>query len=90
MLEVRSCGVQGIKEDGRPCPSGLLALDGVGNLKGWQWLFIVEGLPTVLMGVYTLCRLAETPATVRVPCCTLSMFLLCAQSCALTDGESHT
>ena len=44
--------------------AGLLALDGVGNLKGWQWLFIMEGLPTVLMGIYTFCCLAEMPATV--------------------------
>ena len=29
----------------------LLALDGVGNLAGWKWLFLMEGLPSVVMGV---------------------------------------
>jgi len=28
--------------------------DHVGGLKGWQWLFIMEGLPTVLLGVLVL------------------------------------
>lgn len=74
-------------EGWRFCPSGLLALDGVGNLRGWQWLFIVEGVPTVLMGIYTFCLLAETPATVnilflllltvRYLCAGLSSILLC-------------
>ena len=66
---IRMLWSQGMSEDGMHSPSGLLTLDGVGNLRGWQWLFIVEGLPTVLMGIYTFCRLAETPATVRVHCC---------------------
>ena len=30
---------------GAPISEGLLKLDGVGGLHGWQWLFLVEGLP---------------------------------------------
>lgn len=38
--------------------SGLLAygisfLDQKANLSGWQWVFIFEGIPTILFGVYT-------------------------------------
>ncbi len=31
----------------------ILALDGLWNLKGWQWLFLLEGLPSVVLGVVT-------------------------------------
>jgi len=47
---------------GAPLAAGLLALDGWLGLAGWQWLFIVEGIPTILMGLYTKVSLAESPA----------------------------
>ena len=25
---------------------------GLQGLKGWQWLFLIEGLPTILLGVW--------------------------------------
>ena len=34
---------------------------GVGGLKGWQWLFLMEGLPTVLLGVVALFYLTDRP-----------------------------
>jgi hypothetical protein len=34
-----------------PLAAGLLALEGrIGSLKGWQILFLFEGLPAVLLG----------------------------------------
>jgi hypothetical protein len=36
---------------GAPLAAGLLALDGVGNLDGWQWLFLAEGIPTLVFGM---------------------------------------
>ncbi len=42
----------------------LLGLDGHGNLQGWQWLFLVQGLPAVLVGLLVLRFLPDTPATV--------------------------
>jgi MFS family permease len=33
-----------------PVAAGLLLLDGVGGLRGWQWLFLMEGLPALLLG----------------------------------------
>ena len=36
---------------GAPLAAGLLALDGLGGLDGWQWLFLAEGLPTLVFGV---------------------------------------
>ncbi len=41
---------------------GLLKLDGAAHLAGWQWLFLVEGMPAVLLGVATLFYLTERPS----------------------------
>jgi ACS family tartrate transporter-like MFS transporter len=40
----------------------LLELHGLGGLKGWHWLFIVEGLPAVLLGFAALKLLSDRPA----------------------------
>jgi ACS family tartrate transporter-like MFS transporter len=40
---------------------GLLALDGRLGLLGWQWLFLVEGLPAVLLGILALRVLTDRP-----------------------------
>jgi MFS transporter, ACS family, tartrate transporter len=43
-------------------------MDGLGDvlgLGGWQWLFLLEGLPAVVLGVIVLCTLPDRPADVR-------------------------
>jgi len=50
---------------GGPLSSLLLQLKGYGGLAGWQWLFIVEGLPAVLLGLAVLRRLPDRPATAQ-------------------------
>src|SRR5258708_4736804 len=47
---------------GGPISSALLKLDGVAGLSGWQWLFLAEGLPTVLLGISVLFILKDGPA----------------------------
>ena len=39
----------------------LLKLEGKFNLHGWQWLFLMEGVPTVLFGVSVLFLLRDHP-----------------------------
>jgi MFS transporter, ACS family, tartrate transporter len=39
---------------GNPLAGGLLKLDGIAGLHGWQWLFILEGLPPVVLGILIL------------------------------------
>ncbi len=39
----------------------LLALNTVGGLQGWQWLFVGEGLPAILVGILVYWLLPETP-----------------------------
>jgi ACS family tartrate transporter-like MFS transporter len=43
--------------------SGLIldSLDGAAGLAGWQWLFIVEGIPSVLLGVSVFFLLPDGP-----------------------------
>ena len=43
----------------------LLKLDGVLGLRGWHWLFLLEGLPAVLMGAAVLVLLPNEPASAR-------------------------
>ena len=45
--------------------SALLGLDGLWHLAGWQWLFLLEGLPSSLLGVAVLACLADGPAQAR-------------------------
>jgi MFS transporter, ACS family, tartrate transporter len=42
----------------------LLGLDGVAHLRGWQWLFLVQGLPSVLVGLLVLRFLPDKPASI--------------------------
>ncbi|MCQ8240392.1 MFS transporter [Rhizosaccharibacter radicis] len=49
---------------GNPLSGALLTLDGLGGLRGWQWMFLVEGLLAVVVGLLTLRILPERPAEV--------------------------
>ena len=46
---------------GGPISGLLLELDGMLGLKGWQWLFIIEGIPAVILGIVVLRVLADRP-----------------------------
>lgn len=46
---------------GAPVSQALLALDGTWGLRGWQWLFLLEGLPAVVLGVVAWQYLTDTP-----------------------------
>ena len=50
---------------GAPISNRLLALDGLLGLHGWQWLFLIEGLPAVLLGFIALRALTDRPADAR-------------------------
>ena len=46
---------------GAPASEALLKLDGLAGLRGWQWLFVIEGLPAVILGVAALWVLTDRP-----------------------------
>src|SRR6266478_7185248 len=48
---------------GGPLSGALLNLNGVSGVAGWQWLFLVEGVPAILLGVIVLVYLTDRPET---------------------------
>jgi ACS family tartrate transporter-like MFS transporter len=44
-----------------PISGLLLGMNGIAGLPGWKWLFIVEGLPVVILGVAALWLLTDHP-----------------------------
>jgi ACS family tartrate transporter-like MFS transporter len=50
---------------GGPLSGALLGLDGIYGLKGWQWLFLLEGLPAMVLGISVIFYLNDRPETTR-------------------------
>jgi ACS family tartrate transporter-like MFS transporter len=46
---------------GGPLSGALLGLNGAYGLAGWQWLFLLEGIPSVLLGLLVLVYLTDRP-----------------------------
>ncbi|MCJ2075374.1 MFS transporter [Methylobacterium sp. E-016] len=46
---------------GSPLSSALLEMEGLLGLHGWQWMFIVEAVPAVILGVVVLFYLTDRP-----------------------------
>jgi MFS family permease len=47
---------------GAPVSSAILGLDGILGMHGWQWLFILEAVPALLLSVVVLFFLTDRPA----------------------------
>ena len=50
---------------GSPISAALLGFDGWLGIRGWQWMFIIEGIPAVLLGLTCLFVLTDRPAHAR-------------------------
>jgi len=46
---------------GAPISGAILGMNGFLHLKGWQWLFLLEAAPTVLLGVVSFFFLTDRP-----------------------------
>src|SRR5258706_6092757 len=51
---------------GGPVSAWLMStFSGTGGLSGWQWMFLLEGLPCIVLGVITFFFLSDRPAAAR-------------------------
>jgi ACS family tartrate transporter-like MFS transporter len=46
---------------GAPVSGLLLRMEGIAGLHGWQWLYIIEGLPAILLGILAPKLLTDRP-----------------------------
>lgn len=46
---------------GGPVSGALLEMQGICGLSGWQWMFLLEGIPAILLGFAVLVYLPEKP-----------------------------
>lgn len=46
---------------GGPLSAALLSLDGLAGLRGWQWLFLIEGLPPIALALVMWRLLRDAP-----------------------------
>ena len=61
LMALFSAGIPLSSVIGAPLSSALLGLDGVWGLPGWQWMFLAEGLPAVLVGILLYRLLPDSP-----------------------------
>ncbi len=47
---------------GSPISGAILGMNGIGGLAGWQWLFLIEAIPAVLMGFVVWVILPNRPS----------------------------
>jgi MFS transporter, ACS family, tartrate transporter len=50
---------------GGPLGASLLKLDGTLGIAGWQWIFLVEGIPALLLAFYGFATLCNRPIEAR-------------------------
>jgi ACS family tartrate transporter-like MFS transporter len=50
---------------GAPMSTGLMELNGLWGLAGWKWMYLVEAVPTVLLGVVVFFYLTDRPAMAK-------------------------
>ena len=50
---------------GGPLASAILEMDGFAGLRGWQWLFVIEGVPASLLAFAVLKLLPDGPSRAR-------------------------
>jgi ACS family tartrate transporter-like MFS transporter len=50
---------------GAPISTAILGLDGTLGIKGWQWIYLLEAVPTIIMGFFVLIAMTDKPANAK-------------------------
>ncbi|WP_336168118.1 MFS transporter [Acinetobacter sp. 161(2023)] len=61
MIAIFMVAIPGANFIGSPLSGLLLSLDGWMGMRGWHWLFILEGIPAILLGIACLFVLTDRP-----------------------------
>ncbi|MDF3348353.1 MFS transporter [Acinetobacter pittii] len=61
MVAIFMVAIPGANFIGSPLSGLLLSLDGWLGMRGWHWLFILEGIPAILLGIACLFALTDRP-----------------------------
>jgi len=61
MMALFTAGIPLSTVIGSPISGQLLKMSGIGGLPGWQWMFLLEGLPAVAIGILVLFALPDRP-----------------------------
>lgn len=60
-LSLFALGIPAASVVGSPISGALMGMDGILGIKGWQWLYVLEALPAVILGVMVLIFLTDRP-----------------------------
>ena len=55
------CAIRSPASSARRCRA-ILGMDGIAGLHGWQWLFLIEGVPSLILAFAVLVWLPDRPA----------------------------
>ncbi|MEA2774771.1 MAG: hypothetical protein QOF90_177, partial [Acetobacteraceae bacterium] len=47
---------------GAPISTAILGMDGLFDIRGWQWIYLIEALPTIILGFFVLLMMTDSPA----------------------------
>jgi ACS family tartrate transporter-like MFS transporter len=61
MMALFTAGIPLSTVIGAPISSELLKMSGIAGLPGWQWMFLLEGLPAVAIGILVFFKLPDRP-----------------------------
>jgi ACS family tartrate transporter-like MFS transporter len=50
---------------GAPISTAILGMDGVLGVKGWQWVYILEAVPTVIVGLFVFFAMSDNPKSAK-------------------------
>ena len=50
---------------GAPISTAILGMDGILGIAGWKWIYIIEAVPTVLVGILVLFVMTDRPAKAK-------------------------
>jgi MFS family permease len=65
VLAIPICAISVAQVIGAPVSGWLLEATNPFGMEGWRWMFLVEGMPAILLGIFAYFHYPDTPADAR-------------------------